>query len=71
MLNIAIILFFSLFWLSGIISFIITYNIAPAAKLKKNGNIYLTLITNNNPKIADIGSTIPLNEAIKKDFNLL
>lgn len=48
-----------------------TYNIAPAAKLKKNGNTRVTFITSMAPIIAANTSTIPDKDPIIKLFILL
>ena len=47
--------------LSGINSSTTTYIIAPAAKHRKNGKMFLTLTTSKAPITPLIGSTIPLS----------
>lgn len=56
--------------LSGIISLIITYNIALAANSNENGRIFLLININTDPNIPNIGSTIALMLPIKKALNV-
>ena len=58
----------SWFFVSGIISLLITNSIAPAANAKAKGKIGLATCTRDTPKIPPNGSTSPVANATKKAF---